>query len=149
MSSKILGQISANVLGSLGKYQQMGKDIRANVSRRAKICCGQISAYVQRYVGKYQQTCKNLLENIRRRVNICGQISEDMRRFKRKYLWANTADVGRSFGKYQKKCKDLLWANISEDLWAIISRCAKICGQISADVGRSFGKYQKTCKDLR
>ena len=58
-----------------------------------------------------------------------------------KIVWQISEDVRRSASKYQQ---------MYEDLWANISRRAKIFGQISVDVRRSVvGKYQKTCEDLR
>ena len=104
---------------SVGKYQQMCKDLLwANIRRRAEIF-RQISADVRSFaVGKYKQTCKDL-----QRANI-SRYENDSR---------------RSVGKYQKTCKDH---------FANISRQAKICGQISEVVRRSVGKYQQTCEDL-
>ena len=125
---KFCEQISVVVQRSVSQYQQTRRDLRANISRRAKICCGQISVDGQRYVGKYHNSCKDLVwANISR----CAKISDL-----------------RSLGKYQQTCKDLL---------ANIRRCAKICknqqactifGQISVDVQRSMGKYQHMCEDL-
>ena len=57
-----------------------------------------------------------------RREKIFGQIS---------------ANVQRSVvGIYHQTCKEI---------WANISKCAEIIGQISTDVKRSKGKYQQTC----
>ena len=103
----------------------MCKDLWANISKRAKICCGPISVK-QRSVGKYHETCKDIWANISR----CAKI-----------FWQISANVQRSVvAIYHQTCKYI---------WADISRCAKIFGQISADTQKSvLRKYHKTFEDL-
>ena len=83
--AKICGQILVLVRISVGQYQLMCEDPRANTCRSAKIYCGQISVDARRFVGQYQQISKDQWANCSRHAKICGKITVVLRSYVGKY----------------------------------------------------------------